>query len=125
VRGLLDTSVVVASGVEDLPDESAISVATLAELHFGVHIASTPEARAERLRRLAEIESTFDAIPIDDAVARSYGLLAFRIAAQGGRPRTRVMDILIAATSLTYDLPLYTRDSDFDALPDYVNVRRV
>ena len=34
------------------------------------------------------------------------------------------MDILIAATSLTYDLPLYTRDSDFDALADYVTVHR-
>jgi len=37
----------------------------LAELHFGVLVASSAAVRAERLRRLAVIERTFDALPID------------------------------------------------------------
>jgi len=57
MRGLLDTSVVIAAGAAQLPDEAAISAATLAELHFGVHLAKDESTRALRLRRLAEIES--------------------------------------------------------------------
>lgn len=54
VRGLLDTSVVLAEDANDLPEETAISAATLAELHFGVHLAKDEEKRALRLRRLSE-----------------------------------------------------------------------
>lgn len=111
-RGLLDTSVVIAGDVAELPDETAISVATLAELHFGVHLATNDEARKARLRRLAEVESTFDAIPIDDAVARAYGALAHTMVSAGRKPRVRVMDIFIAATAQVHSLPLYTRNAD-------------
>ena len=57
MRGLLDTSVLIAEDATDLPDEAAISTASLAELHFGVHLAKDDRTRAHRLRRLAEIES--------------------------------------------------------------------
>ena len=46
---------------------------TLAELHFGVLVAREPNVRAERLRRLSILHREFDALPIDDAVAASYG----------------------------------------------------
>lgn len=51
VRALLDTSVVIATDVPHLDGQLAISAATLAELHFGVLVASDADARAERLRR--------------------------------------------------------------------------
>jgi len=99
MRGLLDTSVVIAADGTDLPDEAAISAATLAELHFGVHLAKDEKSRALRLRRLTEVESRFTPLPIDDSVARAYGELAGLTAGRGHKVRTRVMDLLVAATA--------------------------
>jgi predicted nucleic acid-binding protein len=108
MRGLLDTSVVIAAAATDLPDEAAISAATLAELHFGVHLAKNSSIRASRLRRLAEIESRFTPLPIDAAVARAYGELAVVTVEAGRKVRARVVDLLIAATARVHDVPLYT-----------------
>lgn len=125
VRGVLDTSVVIATGASSLPDESAISVATLAELHFGVHMARTDEARKARLHRLAEIESRFDALPIDESVARSYGALARTVAAAGRKPHTRTMDILVAATAHAHGVAVYTRNlDDFELFRGTVDVHQ-
>jgi len=51
------------------------------------------------LRRLAVLERTFEPLPIDAAVARSYGLLAAAVVGSGRKPRSRVSDLLIAATA--------------------------
>jgi predicted nucleic acid-binding protein len=112
VRILLDTSVLL--GPEpDLGDaEVAISAISLAELHFGVLVARTPAVRAERLRRLGAIEKTFDALPVDDAVAREYGRLAAAVVEAGRQPRARVADLLIAATARTHEAELWTRNAD-------------
>lgn len=110
MRAVLDTSVVLATDVTPLPDELAISAATLAELHFGVLVASDHATRAERLRRLSSLQRQFDALPVDDAVATSYGTLAAAVAAAGRQPRARVMDLLIAATAHAHDARLYTRN---------------
>jgi hypothetical protein len=124
VKALLDTSVVIAAAVGDLPDEAAISVATLAELHFGVHLGKTEEIRRLRLRRLAEIEALFDPLPVDAAVARTYGELASIVRSHGRKARSRVMDLLVAATAVTWSVPLYTRNlRDFDGLGDVLEVR--
>ena len=111
-RGILDTSVLLSPPSELLPGELAISTATLAELHFGVLITKDEEVRAERLRRLGEIEARFDAIPIDAAVAREYGHLSVAVTAVGRQVRSRVIDLLIAATAVAYEATLYTRNGD-------------
>ena len=128
-RGLLDTSVLIAREREDLeavlPDEAAISVASLAELHYGVLVARD-EVRQERLRRLGAIESTFEPLPIDAAVARAFAAVAHAVKSAGRQPRARIMDLWIAATALTHGLPLYTRNlDDFAALSELVEVRPV
>jgi hypothetical protein len=128
-RGLLDTSVLIAREREDLeavlPDEAAISVASLAELHYGVLVARD-EVRQERLRRLGAIESTFEPLPIDAAVARAFAAVAHAVKSAGRQPRARVMDLWIAATALTHGLPLYTRNlDDFAALSELVEVRPI
>ncbi len=110
MRAVLDTSVVLARGVAPLEGELAISTATLAELHFGVLVTTDPATRAERLRRLTLLERRFDALPIDDAVAANYGLLAATVAGAGRQPRSRGMDLLIAATAHAHDARLYTRN---------------
>ncbi|CAN5913429.1 hypothetical protein BH23ACT2_BH23ACT2_31520 [soil metagenome] len=111
VRAVLDTSVLIATDVGPLPGELAISAATLAELHFGVLVATEPAIRAERLRRLSILQRRFDALPVDDAVAASYGQLAAAVAEAGRQPRARVLDLLIAATAHAHSARLYTRNA--------------
>lgn len=126
VRALLDTSVVVATDVPPLDGELAISAATLAELHFGVLIARDATTRAERLRRLSTLQRKFDALPLDDAVAASYGQLAAAVVEAGRQPRARTMDLIIAATAHAHSARLYTRNaSDFigaDTLVEIVSI---
>ncbi|MBX7433123.1 type II toxin-antitoxin system VapC family toxin [Mycobacterium sp. Y57] len=126
MRALLDTSVVIASDLDPLAGELAISSITLAEMHFGVLVAKDGGVRAERLRRLLILQRTFDALPIDDAVAASYGRVAAAVVEAGRRPRARSMDLLIAATAHAHSARLYTRNVDdfrgLDGLVDVVEV---
>lgn len=111
MKAVLDTSVLLATDVPQLEGELAISSASLAELHFGVLVTADPAIRAERLRRLAQLQRTFDALPVDDDVAASYGQLAAAVAGIGRQPRARVMDLLIAATAHVHGARLYTRNA--------------
>jgi predicted nucleic acid-binding protein len=122
-RGLLDTSVVIAQDVVPLSGVLAISAVTLAELHFGVLVARSDDVRAERLRRLSVLQHRFDALPLDDAVAASYGRLAAAVVASGRQPRRRVMDLLIAATAHAHGATLYTRNpGDFAGLERLITI---
>ncbi len=123
---MLDTSVVLASRVGPLEGDLAISAATLAALHFGVLVATDAQARAERLRRLSVLQRRFDALPVDQAVAASYGQLAAAVVAAGRRPRARAMDLLIAATAHAHSARLYTRNpGDLRGADELVEVVRV
>jgi predicted nucleic acid-binding protein len=126
MKGLLDTSVFVAReagrSLESLPDEPAISVVTLAELHLGVLLAKDGLTRAKRLRTVTRVERKFDAIPIDSEVARTFASIAGQARAAGRRPR--VMDLWIAATGVRHGLVVFTQDADFDDIPQ-VQVQRV
>ena len=110
MRAILDTSVMIATDVPPLEGELAISAAALAELNFGVLITTDGAVRAERLRRLLEFQRRFTALPVDEAVATSYGRLAAATVAAGRQPRSRVMDLLIAATAHAHSARLYTRN---------------
>lgn len=122
-RGLLDTSVLVADDVMPLPGQLAISVVSVAELHFGVLVASSPEVRALRLARLSRLQRRFDPLPVDEAVADSYGQIAARVVAAGRQPRARTTDLLLAATAHAHDAVLYTRNvDDFRGLDGVVSV---
>ncbi|WP_322769601.1 type II toxin-antitoxin system VapC family toxin [Frankia sp. Cr1] len=110
-RGVLDTSVLVATDVEPIPGELAISIVSIAELQFGVLVAKTPQARATRLARLSAIQRRFDPLPVDDSVADSYGRLAARVVDVGRQPRARTMDLLIAATAHAHGASVYTRNA--------------
>jgi predicted nucleic acid-binding protein len=112
MKAVLDTSVVIATDVGPLPGELAVSAVTLAELHFGVLVTNDPGSRAERLRRLSILQRQFDPLPVDDAVAASYGKLAAAIVAAGRQPQAGVMDLIIAATAHAHGAQLYTRNPD-------------
>lgn len=111
MKAILDTSILIATDVPPLEGELAISAAALAELHFGVLVTTDRTIRAERLRRLSELQRRFTALPVDDAVATSYGQLAAAVVASGRQPRSRVMDLLIAATAHAHSARLYTRNA--------------
>jgi len=116
-RGLLDTTVFIAreSGrpidAQRLPDESAVSVITIAELRAGVLAAADSETRA---RRLATLESVADiqALAIDEAAARIWARMRVRLAETGRR--VRINDLWIAAVAAANRLPVVTQDDGFD-----------
>ena len=123
MRAVLDTSVLIAADVPALDGELAISVASIAELHFGVMVTVDEAIRAERLRRLTMLQRSFDALPIDDDVAASYGRLAAAVAGVGRQPRSRAFDLLIAATAHAHDARLYTRNpADLVGLDDLLEI---
>lgn len=123
MRALLDTSVLIgAEGPGTL--EGAISAASLAELYFGVLVTPDPDERARRGLRLGVIESTFEPLPIDAAVAREWGRLAAAVRARGGQPRRRALDLAIAATANVHSVPLLTLDTaDFQIIDDLVDLK--
>src|SRR5256714_8384033 len=123
MRALLDTSVLI--GAEDPGAlEGAISAACLAELHFGVLVGGDDDERARRSVRLGVIESTFEPLPIDAAVAREWGRLAAAVQARGGQPRRRALDLAIAPTASVHNVPLLTRNAtDLQLVSDLIDVR--
>jgi toxin FitB len=125
-RGILDTSVLIATDIAPIAGELAISVASLAELQFGVLVAPDDQTRGRRLNRLNAIQRRFDALPIDDAVADSYAQLAARVVQVGRQPRGRVIDLLIAATAHAHDAVIYTRNAeDLAGLDDLITIAPV
>ncbi len=126
MKAVLDTNVVIATDIGPLDGDLAISTVTLAELHFGVLVAREQAVRAERLRRLLILQRSFNALPLDDKVAASYGQVAAAVVDSGRQPRPRSMDLLIAATAHTHSAQLYTRNTDdfrgLDGLVDVIGV---
>jgi predicted nucleic acid-binding protein len=129
-RGLLDTSVVIALdhvAPNDLPDALAIATITLAELAAGPHATDDPSERARRQQRLQLAEATFDPLPFDAACARAYGLVYAQTLTAGRKARgSRAVDLLIAATALANELPLYTANiADFAVLGPLLEITAV
>lgn len=122
MRLLLDTSVLIAGEIPAEP-EVAISVVSLAELHFGLLIAKNKAAA--RAGRLGTIEARFpDPLPVDDVVAREWGRLKAAVAQRDGRPRRREADLAIAATANVHGAALLTHDAkDLEIIGDLVDVR--
>lgn len=134
-QGLLDTNILILRRWVDpaeLPDEMAISAITLAELSAGPHQVrpnSEQEAydehaeRARRLDVLQRAEHEFDPIPFGVEAARIYGRVTASVVAVGRKPRRRAIDLMIAATAIAEELPLYTTNpDDFDGLRDLLIV---
>jgi predicted nucleic acid-binding protein len=129
-RGLIDTSVVIALERIDpaaLPAQLAIAAITLAELAAGPHATDDRTERARRQGRLQLTEAMFDAIPFDADCARAYGRVYAETVAAGRKARgKRALDLLIAATALAAELPLYTANpADFDGLDALIKVTPV
>lgn len=130
--GLLDTNILILRQFIDpleLPERMAISAITLAELSAGPHEVRTNaeqniyiehEERARRLDVLQRVENEFDPIPFDAHAARVYGRIAASVIAIGRKPRRRLADLMIAATAIVEELPLFTANPD-----DYLGLEKL
>lgn len=116
---LLDTSVLIAreSGrrldVDALPEQTAVSVVTLGELHAGVLAARDTATRARRLATL-QAASAVEALPVTAEAARRWAELRVRLAEQGRR--AKVNDLWIAAVAIANGMDVLTQDEDFDVI---------
>ena len=118
---MLDTSVVIDLGElepDRLPVEITVSALTLAELAAGPHATDDVEERARRQDRLQRAEATFEALPFDSAAARADGRVYAAVVTAGRKAReARTVELMIAASAIAEDLPLFTRNpDDFAAL---------
>lgn len=117
--GLLDTSVLIAeeSGrrldVDLIPEQSAVSVVTIGELHAGVLAAADTATRARRLSTL-EAASAVEPLPITAEAARRWAELRVRLAELG--KRAKVNDLWIASVALANDMDVVSQDDDFDVI---------
>jgi predicted nucleic acid-binding protein len=108
-RGLLHTSVVIDHDLIDptsLPDDSAISAVTLAELAAGPHATEDKDEWARRQDQLQWATATWDPLPFDAEAARMYGRLFAAARAAGQTSRSRLADLLIAPTAAANSLPV-------------------
>lgn len=116
MKGLLDTSVFIAleSGrpldEQRIPDETAVSVVTLAELQAGVLAAVDVDIRARRLATLDALND-IELIDIDESAARTWARMRVHLAESGRR--VNVNDLWIAAVAASRGLPVVTQDDDF------------
>ena len=122
---LLDTNVVselrktrphgaVVAWLEDVPDEDLhLSAVTLGELQAGVEITreQDPDKAAEIETWLEEVANTWNVLPLTGATLRVWAKLMHR------RSDDLLVDALIAATAVTHQLVVVTRNvRDFEAL---------
>ncbi len=98
-----------------VPETTAVSVVTLAELHAGVLAARDTATRARRLATLDAI-AVVQALPVTAEAARHWATLRVRLAEEG---RTaKVNDLWIAAIAAANGMDVLSQDTDFDAIED-------
>jgi predicted nucleic acid-binding protein len=124
---MIDTSVIIDLERIDaalLPTEMGVSAISMAELAAGPHATADPAERARRQDRLQRTEATFEPLPFDADAARAYGLVYTAVVSAGRKGRgARAVDLLIAATAVATQLPLYTRNpKDFAALDNLLEI---
>jgi predicted nucleic acid-binding protein len=111
---LIDTSVAVDLAKLDraaLPAAIAVSALTIAELAVGPFGDPHNLKRMQRLRHLRNVEASVEPLNFDLRCAQAYARVYRAVARVGRKPRgSRALDLLIAATALAHDLPLYTKN---------------
>ena len=111
---LIDTSILIdflKGEIKYLGD--SISIISLMEVRRVIE-------NKRRLEVLKTLEDMFKVYLVDGKVAVEYTELYYRLREKG---RLIVdLDLIIASTAKAYDEKLLTRDKDFLAVKDYVNV---
>lgn len=120
---ILDTSALIADRLDPVEGDLGISVVSIAELQFGVLVAPDEQRRAQRLARLSMILRSFEPLPVDSAVAASYGELAAATHRAGRKKTARSLDLMIAATAHAHHARLITANvRDVAHLSDLIEI---
>ncbi len=124
MRLLLDTSVLIAADALPADAEVAVASVSFAELAYGVRATADPVQQAIRHARLTRLTAELGpGLPFDDAAAAAYGTLTGLVLATGRNPRTRALDLMIAATAYANDAAVLTRNpADFAGLDPLVPI---
>ena len=119
---LLDTNIAihigdgngaVAERTANLPGSKLLSVVTIVELQAG--LVTQPRHSERRYAALGMMKSRFATLVLDDEIVSAYAAIIAAI----GFSRPRILDRLIAATAIVYDLTLVTTNGpDFSNIPD-------
>lgn len=113
--GQLSISQVIAAA-NDAP--VFVSVVSLGELAFGVHVCSESVERAVRAAMLRQIEQP-PTLPVGPDTAAALGLLAAAMRSSGRTPRSRTNDLWLAAQAIEHGDTLMTLNTaDFADLPE-------
>jgi predicted nucleic acid-binding protein len=96
-----------------LPERTAVSIITVAELRAGVLAAPDIESRDRRMTTLEGVAGV-TILPVEARVARAWA--AMRAYLVASRRRVGANDLWIAATAAALQMPVLTQDGDFDAL---------
>ena len=120
---VLDTCVLI-DGMELVDGPSSISIMSLVEMQSGLAAAPDPVERARRQQRYDEVRLQYEPIPVDESVLTRYGRIDAAVRAFGRQPRSRTVDLLIAATAASRGWAVLTDNlDDFAGLEGLVEVR--
>lgn len=116
---LLDTSVLISRDIwqpldiASVPEQTAVCVVSIAELHAGVLAAPDTETRARRLATL-DVLSVIEPLPITAEAARLWATLSVRLAEQGHS--ANVNDLWIAAVAAANGMDVVCQTDGFDVI---------
>ncbi len=101
-----------------------MSTLTLAELVGGPRGAEHDLTRARREHHLRYVRANVLPLTFDVHCAWAYGPVYEAVIQYGRKPRgARAIDVMIAATALAHDLPLYTKNArDLRGLEDLIEI---
>ena len=94
-----------------------VPVPALAELHFGV---LQSRKRSEMLEWMTQALSSIDILNVDEKTTRHYAELRLALK-QNGTP-IPMNDLWIAAIARQHRLPLLSRDTHFELVPDLTRI---
>lgn len=123
-RALLDTSVVIdrPRDIKRYARSTGVAAVTIGELAFGLFVED-PVISAERESRYRKILADYTPVPYDASAAHWFGAIAAAVRRSGRNPRSRVADLMIAATAKSVDAAVLTRNpDDFTGVDDIVTV---
>jgi tRNA(fMet)-specific endonuclease VapC len=118
VGTLIDTSVFIAAerGDVDLDqvlkdaedDEAAMAAITASELLVGVHLVKSAIGRVRTSQAVERWIRAIPAVPFDLEIARTHAMLAAQLRTSGAAIGAH--DLIIAATAVSLDYRIATRD---------------
>jgi len=113
-RGRLGPAdVALTTGVEDI----FLSPVTIAELQFGVEMATDPGIRQAR-QKSVDLLKRKPLLRIDEETGAIYGRLAAELRKSGKAAEYRVMDLWLASQAIQFNLTFLTRNlKDFQDIP--------